>query len=1074
MSKLKCDKLHRINNNNENIRKINSSMSIIYSTIRKNIYYMKEGTKLYYSLVKILLITFFICIFTRSNHGEFYEKWKNKPNIKSICGRRLNRSLYEFQISNNSKYFNNVNGNNQNIQIDNYNNVIDYLDDYSQNDVLNNPESMNINNEIINTKCNVLLRKQRVLYEEKANVVLRSEGASETLGDIRNKLKTRTETTNGNIYESGLYGPMKGKIDNLSNKPTDLKRTNNTDYGTKLRTPMNVSDNIKSNIGEPDPKTKVINLKNSGVSKSRVVEYEVVPKIVTTKDEGNRKINRVEYEIRAKYDTTKKNEENTNDTTTNDTSSNMETKNEPTMKNPNVTNDMTKPKMDTTKQSTLNSKSNNMNSVKSNVTTSKETPLEKPSSTIENKGGNNPFMDNDLSDKKGNMQDNNKGLKATTNKTNVKNKLGDNTKQTNQGTNPFVEDDVSDKKDKIQDNNKGLKATTNKTNVKNKLGDNTKQTNQGTNPFMDEEELEELLRREREEKNKNEKKKNVGDNQNKKSNAGVQNKTNKQNKLDTQNGKNEKNIPNKLDTQNGKNEKNIPNKLDTQNGKNEKNIPNKLDTQNVKNEKDSPNKLDSQNVTSKQNIPNKLDTQNVKNEKDTPNKLDNENKENTQSNKNVNAKKSDIGTNGKSNIETSQDKQLTTKNNDENKNSVKSSKFKDALLEVTKDIENGISSDMLNKNQKGNQLKSESLKKNELENKNTKNMDGSKNVFEKGYDLKTESKRDFNISQESGLDYTDEYNGEFNKEYDSYSDIGSTTMEYDEYYNESYNSDDYDDNYVGNPMKLFTSDIMNNYGNIKSGLKHNTNKIAKTVLKGIDDEESSNKGKNENKNKKKKDKIVIDKDDTSDNVSLNSTDPELYYNNDDYYGNGNDYANGSYYDSDMYSNSDDSESGDDNPITVLASEIVDACGNIKGGALKVKDLITEGGPQLLDLTANVVGTKTKDGFNKVKEIVTKKCGMDVESDIDIETETNPMKWYNVLINKYRKLHFGWKLFVNIAPAGVLGIIGILTAASVFSTGSTALCAIPFVAMAAILFFQVYRLTKKIYYNKKKKSVKQIF
>ncbi|EWC85284.1 hypothetical protein PFNF54_05932, partial [Plasmodium falciparum NF54] len=429
MSKLKCDKLHRINNNNENIGKMNSSVSIIYSTIRKNIHYMKEGTKLYYSLVKILLITFFICIFTRLNHGQFYEKWKNKPNIKSICGRRLHRSLYEFQISNNSKSFNNVYGNNQNIQIDNYNNVIDYLDDYSQNDVLNNSKSMITNNEIINTKCNALLRKQRVLYEEKGDVVLTSEGASETLGDIRNKLKTRSETTNGNIYESGLYGPMKGKIDNLSNKPTDLRRTNNTDYGTKIRTPhMNVNDNIKSNIREPEPRTKIVNLKNSGVSKSRVVEYEVVPKIVTTKDEGNRKINRVEYEIRAKYDTTRKNEESTNDTTTNDTSSNMETKNEPAMKNPNVTNDMTKPKTDTTQQIRLNSKSNNMNGVKSNVTTSKETPLEKPSNTVENKEGKNPFIDNDLSDKKSNMQDNNKGLKVTTNKTNLKNKLGNNTK----------------------------------------------------------------------------------------------------------------------------------------------------------------------------------------------------------------------------------------------------------------------------------------------------------------------------------------------------------------------------------------------------------------------------------------------------------------------------------------------------------------------------------------------------------------------------------------------------------------------------------------------------------------------
>ncbi|ETW28835.1 hypothetical protein PFFCH_03755 [Plasmodium falciparum FCH/4] len=933
MSKLKCDKLHRINNNNENIGKMNSSVSIIYSTIRKNIHYMKEGTKLYYSLVKILLITFFICIFTRLNHGQFYEKWKNKPNIKSICGRRLHRSLYEFQISNNSKSFNNVYGNNQNIQIDNYNNVIDYLDDYSQNDVLNNSKSMITNNEIINTKCNALLRKQRVLYEEKGDVVLTSEGASETLGDIRNKLKTRSETTNGNIYESGLYGPMKGKIDNLSNKPTDLRRTNNTDYGTKIRTPhMNVNDNIKSNIREPEPRTKIVNLKNSGVSKSRVVEYEVVPKIVTTKDEGNRKINRVEYEIRAKYDTTRKNEESTNDTTTNDTSSNMETKNEPAMKNPNVTNDMTKPKTDTTQQIRLNSKSNNMNGVKSNVTTSKETPLEKPSNTVENKEGKNPFIDNDLSDKK-------------------------KFKMTEDCYTKMWFDFMSD------------------------FGIATMNESEHTRSFYG------LIERQ-------------------------------------------------------------PSIDDIRNY-----IFSFLEEYEQKYNELYEKCKNSQNVPNKQNIPNKLDSQNVKNEKDTPNKLDNENKENTQSNKNLNAKKSDIGTNGKSNIEASQDKQLTTKKNDENKNSVKSSKFKDALLDVTKDIENGISSDMLNKNQKGKQLKSESLKKNELENKNTKNMDGNKNEFEKGYDLKTECKRDFNISQESGLDYKDEYDGEFNKEYDSYSDTGSTTMEYDEYYNETYNSDEYDDNYVGNPMKLFTSDIMNNYGNIKSGLKHNTNKIAKTVLK---------------------DKIVIDKDDTSDNVSLNSTDPELYYNNDDYYGNGNNYengsyyGNGSYYDSDTYSNSDDSESGDDNPITVLASEIVDACGNIKGGALKVKDLITEGGPQLLDLTANVVGTKTKDGLNKVKDIVSKKCGIDVESDIDIETETNPLKWHQVVRNKYRKLHFGWKLFVNISPPAALAIIGTAVAIT-----SSPYCAIPFALMAGILFFQVYRLTKKHYYNRKKTVTKKI-
>ncbi|EUT78006.1 hypothetical protein PFAG_05911 [Plasmodium falciparum Santa Lucia] len=710
----------------------------------------------------------FKMIRTEFNSGQFYEKWKNKPNIKSICGRRLHRSLYEYQISNNSKSFNNVYGNNQNIQIDNYNNVIDYLDDYSQNDVLNNSKSMITNNEIINTKCNALLRKQRVLYEEKGDVVLTSEGASETLGDIRNKLKTRSETTNGNIYESGLYGPMKGKIDNLSNKPTDLRRTNNTDYGTKIRTPhMNVNDNIKSNIREPEPRTKIVNLKNSGVSKSRVVEYEVVPKIVTTTEEGKVRINRVEYELRAKYEKSKNYEVNNNDRETNDTSSNMETKNEPAMKNPNVTNDMTKPKTDTTQQIRLNSKSNNMNGVKSNVTTSKETPLEKPSNTVENKEGKNPFIDNDLSDKKSNMQDNNKGLKVTTNKTNLKNKLGNNTKQIKQGANPFIENDVSDKKDNLQDSNKGLNVTTNKTNDKTKLEDNTKQIKKGTNPFMDEDELEELLRLEREEKIKNEKKKNEDDNQNKKSNPGVQNKTNSQNK------------------------------------------------------------------------------------------------------------------------QNSQDK---------------------------------------------------------------------------------------------------------------------------------------------------------------------TNK----------------------QKKKKKDKIVIDKDDTSDNVSLNSTDPELYYNNDDYYGNGNNYengsyyGNGSYYDSDTYSNSDDSESGDDNPITVLASEIVDACGNIKGGALKVKDLITEGGPQLLDLTANVVGTKTKDGLNKVKDIVSKKCGIDVESDIDIETETNPLKWHQVVRNKYRKLHFGWKLFVNISPPAALAIIGTAVAIT-----SSTYCAIPFALMAGILFFQVYRLTKKHYYNRKKTVTKKI-
>ncbi|SOV84313.1 EMP1-trafficking protein [Plasmodium sp.] len=992
MSKIKCDKQNRINNNKENIRNINSSMSIVYFTIRKNIHYIKEGTKLYYSLVKILLITFFIFIFTRSNHGEFYEKWRNKPNIKRICVERLNRSLYEYQISNNSNYFNNVYAYNEYIQIDNYNNVIDYLGNYVKNDILNNYEPMNINNEIINTKCNVLLRKQRVLYEEKTDVVTTSGGASETLGDIRNKIKSRTERSTGNIYENGMYGPKKGKIDNLSNKPTEFRRTNNTDYETKLRdVPTDVNDRRKINKMESEVKPKVINFRNGGVNKSRVVEYEVVPKIVTTKDEGNRKINRVEYEIRAKYDTTRKNEENNNDTETNDISSKVEKKkNEKTMKNQNVANDITKPKTDTTQQKRSNSKSNDMNGVKSNVTTSKEIQPEKPSNNNQMKQGTNPFIDDDVSDKKYKLQDSNKGLKVTTNSTNVKNKLGDNNNQMKHGTNPFIDDDVSDKKENLQDSNNGLKK--------------------GTNPFIDEDELEEILRLEREEKLKNENKKNGVDNQNKISNPRSPIKSNNKNKQNSQNAQNETDIP---------------------------------------------NKLDSQNVPNKQII---------------ADKLDNENKENTQCNKNVNIKKSDIGINEKSSLETSKDNQLTGKNNDAKNKSVKTSKFKDVLLDVAQDIENGISSDILNKNEKGKKLKSEYTTQNEVLNKNTRNIDDSDNLFEKACDLQIESQQDFNISQESGLDYTDEYEGDLNKEYDSYSDRDSTTMEYEEYYDEYC---DYDDNYVGNPMKLFTSDIMNNYGNIKSGLKHKTNKIARTVLKGIDDiddEESSIKEKNENKKKNEKDKIVIDKEDTSDKVSLYSTDSEGYFNNKDYYGNGNFYRSDNYYDSDMYSNSDDSDSDDNNPITVLASEIVDACGNIKGGALKVKDLITEGGPQLLDITANVVGGKTKDGLNKVKDIVSKTCGIDIESDIDLETETNPIKWHQVIRHKYRKLHFGWKLFLNIGPPAVLGIITAVVCATASTTG---IWGIPLALMAGMLFFQVYRLTKKLYYNKGKRSIKEL-
>ncbi|CDO61754.1 Plasmodium exported protein (hyp17), unknown function, partial [Plasmodium reichenowi] len=94
--------------------------------------------------------------------------------------------------------------------------------------------------------------------------------------------------------------------------------------------------------------------------------------------------------------------------------------------------------------------------------------------------------------------------------------------------------------------------------------------------------------------------------------------------------------------------------------------------------------------------------------------------------------------------------------------------------------------------------------------------------------------------------------------------------------------------------------------------------------------------------------------------------------------------------------------------------------------------------------------------------------MDVESDIDLENETNPLKWHQVIRNKYRKLHFGWKLFVNISPPAALAIIGIAVAVS-----NASYCPIAFIPMAAILFFQVYRLTKKHYYNRKKISNKRI-
>ncbi|SOV19985.1 Plasmodium exported protein (hyp17), unknown function [Plasmodium sp. gorilla clade G2] len=898
--------------NVKNSRKMNSNYKSSlnkYSKLIRTEYIIRKRIILYYVFFNVLFFVCFIFIFTRSNHGQFYETFKNKPNIISICNKRLNRSLYEHEIRCNSNDVNNIYVNDQNILIDNYNNDIDYFNDCVKNDNLNNSEQININNEIINTKCSVLLRKQRVLYEEKADAVTTSEGASETLGDIRNKLKTRTETPDGITYDNSMYGPMKGKIDNLSNKQNKLRLPNKVEHEKKLNPPTNTNDTRKINKTNFKPKPKVINFTHGGMNNKRIVEYEVVPKIVTTKDEGNRKINRVEYELRAKYETTKNSEENNNDTTTNDISPKMETKNEYVIGNSNGTNEVKEEKMNITQQSRLNNKCSNMNGVNLVVPTTKQNELKNPC----------------------------------------------NNNQMKEGINPFIDDDVNDKKDNLQDSYRVLKK--------------------GTNPFIDEDELEEILKQEREEKIRNEKKKS------------------------------------------------------RRHKKNKKNITNKLDSPNVPN---------------------------------------------IQCNKNVNLKKSNNETKETSNINTSMDYKVKKKNYDENNNSVKNSKFKDVLLDVAKDIENGITSDMLNNNQQRKNLKSESIKQNELENKSARNMDDSKNLFENGYDLKTESERFFNRTKESGLYYTDEYESELNKEYDSYSDRGSTSMEYDEYYGEYCDYDVYDDNYVGNPMKLFTSDIMSKYGNIKSGLKHNTNKIAKTVLKSIDDIEDegpSIKEKNKNNNNKKKNKIVIDKEDISDNVSVNSTDSEGYYNNEDYYRNANYYGSQHYYDSDMYSNSDDSDSDDGNPISVLASEIVDAYGNIKGGALKVKDLITEGGPQLLDMTANMVGNKTKDGLNKVKEIVSKKCGIDVESDIDLETETNPLKWHEVIRKKYRKLHFGWKLFLNIGPPAVLAIIGGVVAGV---TGGTGFCSIPFVAMAAILFFQVYRLTKKHYYSKKKIGIKNLF
>ncbi|ETW54447.1 hypothetical protein PFUGPA_04313 [Plasmodium falciparum Palo Alto/Uganda] len=467
---MKCAYKCNVENNQNMNNTFKSSLNKCFKMIRTECIIGKRKI-LYYMSVNVLFFLCFIFIFSRFNSGQFYEKWKNKPNIKSICGRRLHRSLYEYQICNNSKYFK-VYGNNQNIQIDNYNNAIIYLDDYSQNDVLNNSKSIILNNEIINTKCNVLLRKQRVLYEEKKDVS--KEGNSETLGDLRSKLKTKTEKTNRNIY-ANVYE------NNLNTKENELNLPNNAENENQSNIPTNTNDARQRNRTESDVKPKVINFAHGGFNNKRIVEYEVVPKIVTTTEEGKVRINRVEYELRAKYEKSKNYEVNNNDRETNDISSKMETQNEPTIKNSNDTNDVKKEDTNITQQGRVNSNSSNINGVKSNVTT-KETQSEKPCNNNQTKQATNRFIKDDESDKKDKIQDNNKGLNVTTNKTNLKNKLGNNTKQINQGTKPFVGDDISDQKDKFQDSNKGLKK--------------------GTNPFIDEDELEELLRLEREEKNK--------------------------------------------------------------------------------------------------------------------------------------------------------------------------------------------------------------------------------------------------------------------------------------------------------------------------------------------------------------------------------------------------------------------------------------------------------------------------------------------------------------------------------------------------------------------------------------------
>lgn len=132
------------------------------------------------------------------------------------------------------------------------------------------------------------------------------EGNSETLGDLRSKLKTKTEKTNrniyANVYESGIYVPIGWNIDNLNTKENELNLPNNAENENQSNIPTNTNDARQRNRTESDVKPKVINFAHGGFNNKRIVEYEVVPKIVTTTEEGKVRINRVEYELRAKYE----------------------------------------------------------------------------------------------------------------------------------------------------------------------------------------------------------------------------------------------------------------------------------------------------------------------------------------------------------------------------------------------------------------------------------------------------------------------------------------------------------------------------------------------------------------------------------------------------------------------------------------------------------------------------------------------------------------------------------------------------------------------------------------------------